>query len=497
MLENLTAAIKQAWEAEPAHDAVQQIAKEWRRPIYIVGGAVRDALLRRPVQDWDFVARGVPRLAETIAQRVRGRLVLLHERTMCFRIVLERHNPEHCLDLSELHPAGITADLGLRDVSINAIAYDVRSAQLIDPCGGLQDLRNGLLRTPARQNLQNDPVRLLRIYRFVSELGFHIEAETHAWLNQLAPLVADAPAERLGQELWKLLHPARTSATLQLMDEDGVLCYLIPEITPMRGMEQGGYHHLDVWGHTLHTIAELEKLLLQPEEAFPRTQEPIRRYLQQKHIQKILLMAALLHDFGKPPTRTQEEGRWRFLGHERVGAEMALNIVQRFCWRRKHAQIIRLLVAHHLWPLHLANLAMPQDGRLPQEITPRALLRMFQAVQPHGIGLLLLALADARACLGPATTAGYHERLAAFLDQLLDRYLQWLYSAQAQPLLSGTDLIAAGYKPGKHFGVVLKAVQEAQAEGRIHTKEEALALAQEILREKPADEAISPASEEP
>jgi len=483
------AAVLAVWQAEPVHEAVEHVARGLGRPITLVGGAVRDALLGHRVEDWDLAVSGAREVAAQLAERTGGRLVALHEWTPCFRVVLDRRNPDYCLDVSELR-GELTADLASRDVTINALGFDVVTHELCDPVGGLADLARETLRAVSLANLQADALRCLRVYRLHSELGFAIEPQTREWLRQVAPLAPAMPGERLGEEMLKALNPPRAAQTIRLMDEDGLLGHLIPEIEPARGVRQGGYHHLDVWGHTVEVVAQLEAVLQEPARHFPLTHHEVERYLARKHTAASLLFTALLHDLGKPATRTEDERGWcHFYDHDRLGAEMARKIARRFRMRRRHVDLASLLVGAHLRPLQLANLQAPQDGREPQPITRHALVRLLRSVQPHGVGLFLLALADVRACRGPATTPGFPEQLAGVLDEMLQRYLDWQRERQAPPLLTGRDLIAAGFAPGERFGQVLAAVEEAQIEDMVSTRDEALALARRLMEDDASSEA--------
>ena len=478
------AAVLKAWHAEPAHVHVERLAEELRRPIYLVGGAIRDALLGRKVEDWDLCLADSAAIAEELAHLTQGRLVVLHEHIASFRIILGRARPKHCLDISDLRGPDIATDLARRDLTINALAFNVLTHELLDPLGAASDLQQGILRAIGLENLRADPLRCLRTYRLHSELGLPIEPQTRAWLHETAPLVPAMPGERISEELLRSLTPPRATETLRLMDEDGVLGELIPEIEPNRGVVQGRYHHLDVWGHTLEVVGELEHIILEPQRFFPRTHHSITRYLEQRHLAPVLLMTALLHDLAKAHTHVKTPEGWRrFYDHDRLGAEMARRIARRFRMRRGHVHLMSLLIRNHLRPLQLTSISLPQDGREPGEITRHALVRLFRAVAPHGIGLLLLALADARGCRGPATAPGFHDELADLLDDMLGRYLAWLHSGASRPLLTGRDLIKAGYKPGERFGRVLAAVEDAQVEDVVSSREEALAMALRMLED--------------
>lgn len=469
--------VRAAWQQTPAREFIEQSAASLGAPLYIVGGAVRDALLGRKVEDWDLATPEAGPLAQAIATATGAHLVVLHEDTQTYRLVLREGEPLH-YDLVSFRAPDLVGDLCARDFSLNALAYDISHNTITDPASGLPDLQSGTIRALGPDNLHADPLRCLRAYRFYSQFGFEIEPQTREWLGQAAPGLSRVPGERLGHEFLKTLQPGRAAASLRLMDADGVLGQLLPEIEPMRGVQQGGFHHLDVWGHTLEVVAALEAILLTPENYLPNNTEALASYLSRPDLPATLLLAALLHDFAKPECRCQDErGWWRFFEHDRVGAHVAHRIARRLRLRREITQTITRLIRNHLRPLQLANLQLPRPGHEPEEITMSALRRLFRETHPDGIGLLLLALADAFGCRGPATAGDYHAKLLPVLDEMLTRYLNWRNTQPVKPLLSGQDLIEAGYQPAPWFGQVLAAVEDAHADELVRSKTEALQFA--------------------
>lgn len=470
-----------AWRSEPVHEVVEATVRSLKTTLYLVGGAVRDVLLGRPVQDWDLLTADAPPLAAALAETLGMRAVLLHEEVPTYRLVL-KGEPRRYLDLVSLRAPTLEQDLQARDFSLNAIAYDPLMDELHDPCGGLADVQQRLIRTLSRANLQSDPLRSLRAYRFHTELGFCLDEQTRQWLRETAGLIGNVAGERVGEELLKTLTPPRAAETLRLMDEDGLLRHLLPELEPMRGVQQGGFHHLDVWGHTLEVVANLEQIVLEPQHFFPTSIALVNEYLQHPRKPGVLLLTALLHDIGKPQCQVRDErGWWRFFHHDEAGAQMADQIARRLALRRADTDTLTRLIHNHLRPLQLANMRLPRDGRLPTEITLSALRRLFRETHREGIGLLLLGLADAQGCRGPATVPGYHEQLAMVLDEMLTRYAQWRAQKAERPLLTGQDLINAGFAPGPRFGEVLEAIEDAYADDLIQNREQALALAKTLF----------------
>jgi len=213
--------------------------------------------------------------------------------------------------------------------------------------------------------------------------------------------------------------------------------------------------------------------------------EAVAEYLAPPGIAPVLLLAALIHDLGKPTCKSRDvEGHLRFFDHYEESATIARRVAQRLRLPANRREAVARLCLHHLRPLQLANQEIARPDRPARPITMSALRRLFREVAPDGIGLLLLAIADVRACRGPATTPGFQERIETILDGMLARYLAREEEIGDRPLLTGKDLIAAGYQPGVEFGEVLRRVEDAHAEGRIGTKEEALALAAELLGKK-------------
>jgi poly(A) polymerase len=322
----------------------------------------------------------------------------------------------------------------------------------------------------------------LRAYRFHSELGFAIEARTRGYLRELAALLPRVAGERLGAELLKLLAPGRAAQTLALMAEDGLLWELLPELQATQGVTQGGYHHRDVWGHTLEVVANLERLLSAKEPPLPANAEAVASYLAAPERPVLLLLAALLHDVAKPACALDDgAGRTRFLGHEVEGGRVAAQVAGRLALRGDLREGLRGLVLGHMRPVLLANSGLAAADRPAQVISIGALRRLFRDAGPDGVGLVLLALADVQGCRGPATQPGYHQAVAGVLDAMLARYRAWQTETAEQPLLTGADLIAAGHAPSPAFGRALRAVDDARADGLVANAAEALAWAQRHL----------------
>ncbi|MFO7947540.1 MAG: HD domain-containing protein [Armatimonadota bacterium] len=465
--------------------AVAQLARSLDEPLYIVGGAVRDLLLGHPVADWDFAGPGAMDVAAKFAENNDARVVTLHEDQPTARVPVHVGDDEYELyDFCELRGDALEDDLRKRDFTINAIAYDLRDPALIDPLGGIQDIRDNLIRAVNHENLQADPLRCLRAYRFHSQIGFEIDPQSRQWIRGVAPRLQDMAGQRIGSELYGLMYPPRVAETLELMDEDGVLAHVLPEIEEGRDMPQPSFHHLNVRDHILETARQMERLILDPTDALPASYRRLEEYLMGDEIPPMLIMAALMHDIGKPRTFSRgEDGRIHFYEHHSQSAQMAQEILTRFAWPTEVRQPVVSFAEQHMRPFDLAGRG--QDGEVEDEhteafITMSAIRRMFREVAPHELGLVMLALADSRACRGPAVSAQYQLEVELILDDMVYRYYEYRRKQRYQPLLTGQDLIKAGYEPGPIFSEILEAVKDAHISNEIDTKDQALEIARRI-----------------
>jgi len=484
------ATVERAWLSDPLRGELSSTAIARGYELLLVGGAVRDILLGRPVGDWDLAGRGMIDLARRFAADHDLRAVILHEDFPTARLILHPGDPEGFVDFVELRAPTVEQDLSARDFTINAIAWDVRGADhLLDPTGGVDDLERRLVRAPARDAPARDPLRTLRAFRFAAELGFAIEAETGGWIRELAPGIRDVPGERIGQELLKLFAAPRAADAVQAAEDLGALESFFPMLAAMRGVKQGGYHHLDVLGHTLLALHEVERVINEPALILPRSAEAVEAWLGSPVNRAAVRMAALFHDAGKPECRSVEEGRIRFVGHADSSARIFLRLAEAVALpthlRRQVVRMIRL----HMRPLELANagMAAEADGRrLSSVVTLRAIRRLMRDAEPAAVGLLILAAGDRSACRGPASLREQRGRIYEVFDDMLVRYLDWLREHRERPtLISGNELMRElGIAEGPIVGELLDAITEAYADRDITTREGALALARRLLRQR-------------
>lgn len=412
---------------------------------YFVGGCVRDLLLGRVPKDFDIATSAQPdELLQLFprADRVGAHfgVVLVHEQGAQVEVATFRADLEY---RDGRHPEGVRfetdprADVLRRDFTINALLLDPAANEILDFVNGRADLEAGIIRAigDPPQRFREDHLRLLRAIRFAARLGFTIEPATFAAIRSLAPLIHGVSAERVRDELTRILTEGGARRGFELLDASGLLHEILPEIEAMKGVEQPPAFHPegDVWTHTLIMLEGLHEPSIE------------------------LALGVLLHDVGKPATFRVAE-RIRFDGHVEKGLEIAHPLLTRLRFPAAVIETAEALIANHM-----------KFGAVTQmrESTLKRFMRM-----PDFEDHMVLHRLD---CLSS------HRHLENY--EFVQRKLNELPPEQLKParLVTGRDLIEAGYKPGPMFGIVLDEIEDAQLEGRIATREEGLAMVRERL----------------
>ena len=443
---------------------------------YLVGGCARDLLLGREPADYDVATDATPRevmaiFPETYDVGAQFGVVLVAVPPEIRRMEGAEGRDSPFASLASVHAkdglievATFRADLGYsdgrhpdevrfskdpredvqrRDFTINGLLLDPTNGQVLDFVGGQDDLRAGIIRaigSPA-QRFAEDKLRMLRAVRFAARFGFAIEPQTFRSIRQQAAQIHQVSRERVRDELTKMLTEGQARAAFLLLDESGLLHQLLPEIEAMKGVAQPPQFHPegDVF---VHTLLLLEKL----PHPCPST----------------LAWGALLHDVGKPSTFRVAPDRIRFDGHVDVGVKMAEEICRRLRFSRSDTDQIVALVDNHMRFAHVQRM---------KESTFKKFVRLDR-FDEH----LELHRLDCQASHGDLTSYRFtREKLAAMPPEVMD----------PDPLITGDDLIAAGYKPGPRFKEILSAVEDGQLEGRLTDKESAMQL---VAREFPVRE---------
>lgn len=476
--------------------ALAEIAPRHGRT-WLVGGAVRDALLGRITPDYDLAVAGDARgLARELARRAGGHAFQLSGEFGAWRVRARGPGAGWQVDVTPLMGETLDADLRRRDLTINAIAcelpatgmgraLDLDGIELIDPCGGVADLRAGRLRSAGPDAFHADPLRVLRLARIAAELGFDPEPETLRLAGASAAALASVAAERVFTELRLTVSSVRAVAGLELARELGATAVVLPELDALRGVVQSDYHHLDVHAHTLATLQGTIDLTADPRTVFGEElapalitvmDEPLANELTRG---QALRFGALMHDIAKPLTRAVgPQGRTTFFEHDVRGADLSQRILSRLRASERLGVHVAALTRNHL-----------RLGFLVRErpLSARVRYRYLAACEPVEVDVTLLSVADRLATLGRDAERAVpaHVQLAR---EMLPEALAW-HARRPRPPLAG-DVLAAelGIDPGPRLGRLLEALTEAAYAGEIDGRERVIEYSRVWLAHEPAAE---------
>ncbi|HEX6348446.1 MAG TPA: HD domain-containing protein [Candidatus Dormibacteraeota bacterium] len=432
-------------ELDPAFPLLKEAAAEQGARAWAVGGFVRDRLLRRPHPDLDIVveAGDALQLAERFAELAGARKPVLFPRfgtaqvTWGERLVefANARAESYAADSRkpEVRPASLREDLERRDFTVNALLMDLEG-EVHDPLGGGRaDLEARLLRTPREPRLtfSDDPLRMLRAIRFAAQLGFQLAPDLLPAMRELRDRLQPPvlSVERTADELRKMLLSERPALALQLMDEGGLLEVVLPELAATKGVEQKGWHHADVYGHTLEAVGQTPPALTER-------------------------LAALLHDVGKPATAG---GDGTFYGHELKGAELAAGALHRLRFSNAEAERVSALVRMHMRPVFY-------ESSWGDSAVRRLARDAGDLLDP----LMAVARADIAASdyPEPQKLDELESRLHAVLEEMPSRI---------RVPVSGKDIMRElNLPPGAEVGKIKAEIEEKILEGEIEPDREAI-----------------------
>jgi len=447
--------------SDKAQEAVR-IARALRaqeHSAYLVGGCVRDLLLGREPADFDVASSATPQqvmqlFPQTYAVGAQFGVVLvpaLREtdgvrdnfvtEVATFRSDGAYSDGRHPDEVRFSQDARM--DVQRRDFTINGLLLDPDTAEILDYVNGRDDLKRGIIRTigEPHQRFAEDKLRMLRAVRFAARFGYTIDGPTLAAIRDLAPQIHQVSHERVRDEILKMLTEGHARRAFELLDQTCLLEQVLPEIKKMQGVAQPPQYHPegDVWIHTLMLL-----------EGLPAG------------CSKTLALGALLHDVGKPPTFRVAPDRIRFDGHAEIGTKMAAEICRRFRLSNDDTDQVLSLVANHM---RFGDVMRMKDSTLKRFFR---LPRFDQHLELHRLD-----------CQSSHRDLSLYEFAKEKFHALPEEQIR------PTPLITGDDLIAAGFKPGPQFKALLTAVEDAQLDESISTKEEAMELVKSLAMQPP------------
>ena len=422
---------------EKAIFVVQSLRQEGHEA-YFAGGSVRDMLLRKPPQDYDITTGARPEdiqriFPDTIPVGAQFGVILVLVDGQPFEVASFRHDGPYVDGRRPSHVryGSLEEDVRRRDFTINGMVYDPLGDRIIDLVEGRRDLDQRRIRAigDPEQRFQEDRLRMIRAVRFAATLNFVIEDSTFAAVQRLAPTIVDIAAERLGDEITRILTEGGAQRGFELLDATGLLKVLLPEVEALKGTWQSPDYHPegDVFRHTMLLLSHLET----PSET--------------------LAFGCLLHDVAKPACLRQDGERVTFYGHTEKGAVMAEEILKRLKRGRAIWERVSYLVRNHLRHVQAPDMRLSTLKRFLRE---------------DGIDELLeLARIDALSSNGDLRYYQFCKERLAELDH---------EEIRPAPLVRGGDLIALGLTPGPMFSEILRRIEDHQLGGDLGSREEAL-----------------------
>ena len=472
---------------------------------YLVGGAVRDALLQKPSHDLDFIVEGNSiASARNLADHIQGAFYILDDVRKYARVIgSDEAGNRIVLDFAPLYQGDLNADLRSRDFTINAISWEAASnnKDLIDPLNGVGDLENKILRPCTDQSFFEDPVRVIRTARFAVEYELTFSDGLNKQIHAALPKLSEISEERKRDEFFKILENHRVVNALEILQSFQVIENFLPEVQALVDFSQGSPHQFNAWQHTLKAVQYLESMLnyIDGREKEPqslpsfdaiyslldRFYDGFQRAVKQsmnvnRDLRSLVLFASLYHDVGKPQDiGVKMNGRTRYPNHADLGAKAAVKRAKNMALSKIEIQWLECFIKNHML-LHKMDISA-------NEAEQRLFLhRFFSAAGPSSPFTALFSLADLLATYDRTLTEERWQIGLSRCEKALQGWFdEYAVLADPTPIFNGDELQKEfQLKPGKKLGMLLRDLREAQAAGIVNTKSGASEWIKTWLKEK-------------
>ncbi len=453
-------------------EILSKITDKFENEIYLVGGTVRDYYMGLESTDRDIIVmdEDARQFALKLSDLFNATFVPLDEENKIYRLVL----PDKVNYIDVTNPVGdsIEKDLMRRDLTINAIAVNIRTGEVIDISGGVTDIKNKCINYVNELNFVDDPLRLLRVYRFQALYGFQLAPETINAVCKYSDLIHKPAVERINYEILKLFSGEYAHIALENMNKTWLLEEIFPFVKELKQVPPNSHHHLDLFHHSIETVKQVQNL-------YNNAIDEVREHLECIDFGGFsrlahLKLAAFMHDIGKFSTWTIEEGKHRFIKHDDVGAKMSVKILKDLHFSNKQIDYISSMIKYHIYPSHV--MTSPQ-------ITEKIMMRYVRKMDKNSIDAIILAQADRLSARGTEISDEIVERNITSLNMLLRFYLETRETLKPLPkLLDGNDVMKIlNIKPSKKLGEIMEALHEAQISGDVLTRDHAVEFVKKFV----------------
>ncbi len=453
---------------DPYLEQIFFIAKKLGIKAYLVGGAIRDCFLGRQTNDYDFVVfKDLELLARKISSEFLCKTISFKKKIKTYRIFCNLKT----IDLSEPRGGTLDEDLRKRDFTINSIAYDFDKDKFIDPMNGIKDIERKIIKANTESSIVDDPLRIMRGFRFGAQFRFDIEPKTLKWFDEKISLLKNVSKERITQELKLFFELSETFAYLLLMDKVGLIDTLFEDLALTNGCLQSSKHLYDVKTHSLSVYNYLEWAIVRISKILGRYHKKYLVHFETKRelLLPALKLAALFHDSGKPFTKIVVDGKARFPGHELKSAEIFEKYAKIYPFGKKITELTKFFILNHIKPSNVYRAW--SMGELDESMK----IDFFLEFGEYGIDVLFFALADTLA--KGKISATNREVYISFLREMAHFYYSVEQKLNGKTVISGKDILEHFPDVDKRkIKWILKQIKKLELLGSVKTREDALAI---------------------
>lgn len=453
-------------------EILNRIKENFPNEIYLVGGSVRDYLMGIESHDRDIIVmdEDAKEFTLKLQKLFDATFVPLDEENKIYRLVMR--DKLNYIDITNPVGGTIEKDLMRRDLTINAIAVNIKNGEVVDISGGVTDIKNKCIHCVNEQNFVDDPLRLLRVYRFQSLYNFSIAPETLSAICKYVELIKKTAFERINYEVLRLFSGKYAHIALENMNKTWLLEEIFPFVKELKQVPPNSHHHLDLLHHSIETVRQIQ-------EIYDNAQDEVKEHLDKVDFGGFsrlahLKFAGFLHDIGKFSTWTIEEGgRHRFIGHDDVGSKLAGTLLKKMHFSNKQVDYLTKMIKYHIYPSQL--MSSPQ-------ITEKIMMRFVRKMDVNSIDNIILAMADRLSARGPEITDEIVEHNINLLSTLMKFYLDVRETLKPLPIfLTGNDVMQLlNIKPSPKLGKIMNSLHEAQLNGDVQTREQAVDFVKNI-----------------